>query len=260
MDQTTTKEDYRNHFFLRGRDLGPCRSLRGNIALLSVFLHRKEGDFPPAHRSAYYATARAACAFLEKEAAKCGVDLSFSRYHFDVQAPPDVSERSGFPLIAPFFEMEDMPTLSAHYKKRLGTDACVFVLVFDGAGRSYSVRQLAKDSPHNELSVVFYNMDKSPENRKQTLLHELLHQYGAPDYYYPAAVREAAARWLQNSVMGVGDAVVDDLTAYIIGWRNTLTERAVRFLDDTAFMTQQEYKTALAQEWEHSRRRKGNKQ
>lgn len=248
-------EDYpeiRDHFFLGGRGAGACRALCGRIALMSVFLHQKPTDWSDEHKDAYFKTARDTSAFLEREAARHGATLALSRYHFDVDIQAGVNPRDGFSLIADFFGAPDMKTLAARYAKRLSVDGCVFVLLFDGAGRSFGYSAKSAYGRVNEIAVVFFDTKEKPSRRVFTLSHELLHQYGAIDYYYPAAVREKAERYFANSVMGIGEAVVDDFTAYLVGWRDDISANTYHFLKDTAFMTYEKYCAALDAEWKRS--------
>lgn len=248
-------EDYpeiRDHFFLGGRGVGACRALRGRIALLSVFLHRSESDFPDARKKEYFATARSVCSFFEEQAAGYGASLTMTRYHFDVIVPADANPRDGYALVRGFFGAPTVREASMRYAARLGVDGCVLVLLFDGAGRSFGYRQLSPLDAREEVSVIFYDEKEKPARRVFTLSHEILHQYGAVDYYYPAAVREKAERYFKNSVMGIGDAVVDDLTAYLVGWRDKIAAATYWFLSDTAWMTQKTYAAELEKEWKRA--------
>lgn len=62
--------------------------------------------------------------------------------------------------------------------------------------------------------------------KSRTICHELFHCFGAPDLYKPPKVQEVAALCLPNSVMNDGHTI-DDLTAYCIGWTDTLSPEAL---------------------------------
>jgi hypothetical protein len=83
-------------------------------------------------------------------------------------------------------------------------------------------------------------------------IHELLHLYGAQDFYLIDEVKEAAEIYLPCSVMGSDEQVVktDDLTAYIVGWTAELSGSALQFLDATAHLTMQDKYDALEQTWQ----------
>ena len=69
----------------------------------------------------------------------------------------------------------------------------------------------------------------------RTICHELFHNFGAPDLYKPTKVQELAALYLPDSIMNEG-LTVDDLTAYCIGWTDTLSPEALAFLWETRNM------------------------
>ena len=71
--------------------------------------------------------------------------------------------------------------------------------------------------------------------------------YGARDYYFPAAVSAAAGTYLQDSIMSNGKTV-DSLTAYTVGWTDTLTMGAKGFLDTVAFLTREDLEAAAKAE------------
>jgi hypothetical protein len=65
------------------------------------------------------------------------------------------------------------------------------------------------------------------------LTHELYHLYGAIDYYdYDGeGVAKAASKYFPKSVMACAGNSIDDLTAYILGWTDTLSKKANKFLE-----------------------------
>ena len=65
--------------------------------------------------------------------------------------------------------------------------------------------------------------------QSRTIRHELFHNFGAPDLYQPPKVKELATVYLPDSIMN-GDDRIDALTAYCIGWTDTLSPEALAFL------------------------------
>ena len=82
-----------------------------------------------------------------------------------------------------------------------------------------------------------------------SILHEVLHVFGAADLYYPPQVAQAAGRILGESVMMNSDCqVLDDLTKYLIGWHRQPTAKARQLLMATAGITEQMVSDALQAE------------
>ena len=46
------------------------------------------------------------------------------------------------------------------------------------------------------------------------------------------------------------DLHIDDLTAYLIGWKDTISGDSYQFLKDTMWMNKREYYKAVDEEWE----------
>ena len=67
------------------------------------------------------------------------------------------------------------------------------------------------------------------------ICHELLHLYGAMDYYYPALVkREADKHFLHSIMLDFGGVIhIDEFTKFLVGWNDDLTPDAIDFLKKT---------------------------
>ena len=81
-----------------------------------------------------------------------------------------------------------------------------------------------------------------------TIEHELLHQFGAVDLYYPKEVVEIAKLFLPKSIMNDGYEI-DPLTEYLIGWKESLSYNAALFLARTQHFTVEYINQAIADEW-----------
>jgi len=71
------------------------------------------------------------------------------------------------------------------------------------------------------------------------LRHEVCHVFGAADLYYTSEMTNLAKQYFTDSIMV--DSLsnhIDDLTAYLIGWTDTLSYSAQGFLDSVSWMTQ----------------------
>lgn len=86
------------------------------------------------------------------------------------------------------------------------------------------------------------------DGEKRTFIHELLHLFGAEDFYYPPVVEKAADKWLPDSIMNEGHTI-DALTRVLVGWDTWLSGNAEGFLNDTKGVTEKELDEACAAEW-----------
>ena len=71
------------------------------------------------------------------------------------------------------------------------------------------------------------------------MTHELLHQYGAIDFYLPAKVSAVTRKYFPNSVMSSG-IIIDPLTRFLIGWDQAPREHVLRFLEETKTITMED--------------------
>ena len=121
-------------------------------------------------------------------------------------------------------------------------------MVFDKYDRSFSqVRMDYTDKEENEeCSTIFRDGRKYSYH---TIMHELLHQFGAIDLYYPKTVSRWSKQLLGKSIMREYDGtIVDELTAYLIGWIDSVSEETFAFLQNTAAITSKEYSKTLKKE------------
>ena len=184
-----------------------------------------------------------ACDWLTKEAARYGADLSFKYRFFTIDTPKDIANDGSYAQIKDFFNSENinMDQLQKRYEAMSGSDESPFILVFDKTARSFARRQSMSGTPYNELSVMFRNIYTS-SFLWTTIAHELLHQFGAIDYYYPEEVTECAKIYIKDSIMGVGrDDVLDDLTAYIVGIKDTISASTYHFLEKTMWVDYEKF-------------------
>lgn len=242
-------EDYpeiRDSYSLTGRMSGASRALSGNLLLLTCFMRRGKNDFKESTVNNYYSAAYEAANFLMEEAANRGVELSIKCMHFDVEIPKDANPNDAFKLVRDFFHRNTMQEVQQYYEERFNVDEAPIILAFDDSQRSFAYRQHAGGRAVDEVSVVF-------RERKQfswfSIAHELLHQFGATDLYFPDALAELADHYLGNSIMHRDVRCIDDLTAYLIGWKDTISANTYYFLKDTMWYTEEEYRRAVAEAW-----------
>ena len=238
--------EIQKNYFLASRGKGASKRLRGRVVLLSCFLQRGGRPFSEDAKRNYYAALRDATLWLEEEAKKFRVPLTLESMHFDIPVAKDATPRDGFRLVKDFLRSATVKEAQEYYEKRLGADETPFLLVFDEEGRSFAFEEAVGLAAEDELSVVFRKKDGYSSF---TVIHELLHQFGAQDLYFPAAVRERAERYFQNSIMGIGKQEMDDLTAYLIGWKDTVSAATYWFLKDTLWLDAKGWCDACSEEW-----------
>lgn len=240
-------DDVDNHLFFSGRNVGASRKLCGDIATISCLIKRNSSDFYEKTKANYFNALNEAHAWLEQQARRYNVSLKMKGYFFEIDAPTGLDEDDGWDILKSFFNQENMDALQNKYEVKLNFDETPFLAVFDMHNRSFATMQKNIYPFYiNELSTIFrYNNNYN----HLTIAHELLHQFGAVDFYFPDKISQSADYHLGPSIMGRAMGNVDDLTAYLIGWKDDISINTYNFLKNTMWYTKEEYENALKETW-----------
>lgn len=162
------------------------------------------------------------------EAAAYQVDLSFSFHYYNAQMTGDIcSGDYSNDWQDPALKSAGLPSLNQLHNYLVQTHSAKeapVVFVFNKTGRAYA------SNGANEFFVLF------AKEKNNSFQHELSHVFGEKDYYYPAEVKTLASGCFSDSVMNKGKTA-DSLTAYLIGWTDTVTDNALQFLQSTNSLT-----------------------
>lgn len=218
-----------NSIITQSRDAGTCRMLRGSIELTVVVVGMDGVSWTLGELNTLGVIVNQALDTLEEEAALYGTELQITPVFYRAASSADPDEDGWFLNV-----LDSVPELAdASWVNR----PLLFCLNIEG--RSYALTSSGSTPEH----VIFF-MD----NDTGTVRHELLHLFGAEDFYFHDDVEAAAERHFPDSVMlnSDADAVTDPLTAYLVGWTSTPNETAQAFLADISHLTQEDIDNARA--------------
>lgn len=242
--------EIQNNFYLGSRNTGASRKLVGDVNIITVFVSKTPDDWCEAIKNEYRKSIHIAADFLTSQARRYGTYLNIRCLYLETTVPYDADPHKGFYLLRNFFHSPDMQRLQEYYEKHMGVDEVPIILAFNERGRSFAFEKNDYQFYDvQETSVLFFDNDANAKEEAMSIAHEILHQFGALDYYYPEAVTEIAKKYLFDSIMGIGKKVVDDLTAYLVGWKDTISAGSYWFLHDTMWMTDERYTQAIRNEW-----------
>ena len=212
----------------QSRNVGTCRTLRGDIALTVVMVSTDGQDFTIRDLSDVQQSVNEAISALEDEAAAYGIALNITPTYYRTSGTSQVDDKgwlgttlASVPELAGVADWSGRPILFC-----LNTE-----------GRCYASTGSALPE-----HVIFYI-----DNEPSTVRHELLHLYGAEDFYFHDGVKAAAQKHLPDSIMlssGNPNAHVDSLTAYLVGWTDQPDAVATAFLDEIATLSTAEVDAA----------------
>ncbi|MBQ8324453.1 MAG: hypothetical protein IJY89_01375 [Clostridia bacterium] len=235
----TPEERWKNHLLLEERSAGVCQSLLGRAELFFVFVEDLYSDWTPEEKASATERLNAEADALEKEALKFGVTLEVRPYFTNLQLMGTADHHGEDSWQAQYAKEQGYDSLAAMQRERGSLSeelSAPVVFLFDYPGRSYAFSGGTYETP--EYAVLFAVED---------FRHELFHLYGAEDYYFHTLIESSARLHLSESIMNDG-TVTDDLTAYAIGWKDTLTEDAASFLEATSELTRKELESARAKD------------
>ena len=238
-------EPYRGHLFTNSKNCGDSRELKGNLLLAVIFVD-ENGNFwtgsemETTKGEVYESTER-----LKREASGYGVSLEVDHQFLHSAAEEAVNKQNQTDwtkkaLNGAGFSSEEkaIKELRSSYS---ATEAAILFAV-KSQGRSFA-RAVNGNDEGLEYAILYQDLGGD-------YFHELLHVFGAKDFYYPDEVSALAKSCFPDSVMlnNVKEKTVDPLTAYLIGWTDSLSAEAERFLEGSASITSDELSEAYKEE------------
>ncbi len=228
-------------------DTGTCTTLAKNPHLLYLFVSDNESSWTEAEALRFLDTCLSPGAWwIEEEARKWGHNLDFGGtfylsdgmgychydgilYDADAGGNSDILEKVAVSL--GFASKEELYDLTRQWT---GMEEVIFVVVPNKPGRSYAFMDGVDDEYVFMEHCVVFGQDKYVDGGvypacPATTAHEILHCFGAEDYYYENTSRRALAEaWFPNEIMLV--IYMDDIrynsishyTAYTLGWTDSV--------------------------------------
>ena len=244
---------FEDHFYLSGKNKGITKSLTGNVCVLTFFVNEK-GTQDKLIVEKYYAALLQACEVIEQEAKRNGKQLTFSRYHYEVSMhiPDDVLDchnrivREALKM----FLFDSADHLIRFIKEKYHADEVTLFFFINREMRSFSLNVHGSYCIDNtEYAFIFRN-----DTDKKSIIHELLHSFGARDLYFPPEVKKYADLFLPDSIMSYGEKF-DGLTKYLIGWSDKIDLNTIRFLENTKGVSENGIIAYLNSIWEKEKRK-----
>ena len=246
-------EQYRNHPLLRAKGGGNVQRCRGKIHIRVFFVDDAKASWNDETRKAYRVVVNDAIDTLQRESGLgAGLEMSWSGENLKMAGSFDdnLDAHNFVPTLLGVSNKLGVTKYQNDLRKSQRCDDAPLVFVWNWGFRD-SAHQVASQSIARRsgewVTIGVDDLANDPAWEKHTFIHELLHLFGAADYYFPDVIETAAKKWLPDSVMNSGRGMaIDDLTRVLIGWDSTLTESAEQFLKATSSITIEEIEKARA--------------
>jgi len=261
-DEITTTEEQipfeqiKDVFALRGKNVGCSVKLRGRVVLVAFLINDGESHWDAQSQKVFADGLKQTANYLMDTSGLGRQDLDIAYAYCQVTVPYTVEKRNSSRFVQDVlrqFGYEDVQSYQKHYESKFARDEACVTFVFNKNFRSYAVTVSSGENTDaenpigNEYSIVAFD-PKDPTGSQRTFIHELMHQFGAIDFYYPERVKLEAEHYLPGSIMNSGDSI-DALTRYVIGWDETLTADAKAFLKAISKISPAEIACAARDQW-----------
>lgn len=228
-------------------DMGICRKLEGNIDVYLFFMDDDESSWNSDCASSFIDNAiNPALSYIQHEAQQWGKTLRFNtpevyvtggdkgftmKYNGTVTADWDDMLTNGPQDIlvqaAKCIGYSDEYEMFNHYRDETARDNAVYLTLFNKDGRSYSLLQSNTKSGMYAEHCVLFSMTEY-DFRSSCIAHEILHLYGAEDYYLGSREPIAAEIYPNDIMFQIYDDVnlhkLGDYTAFTIGWTDLIPD------------------------------------
>lgn len=228
---------YADHFLLSDMNAGACQALTGTVELVVVFVSVESSPWTEEEIAARRQELLTACRMLRTEAASYGAQLNLTlQVHVvSADAGPDMQTSENW-VDRILFRVPGLPN---RYDRARWSNTPL-ILFCSTPGRAFAH---CESSDREAEYAILYHTDDSAVIR-----HELLHLFGAMDYYVDAVIADAAGRLCPSSIMMGSEYAnsVDDLTAYVVGWTSQPGSVGMQLLSETAQVTAASFAQAQA--------------
>ena len=216
-----------SHPLLCYRQGGNVHQLRGNILITVYLVTDKKTAWTAAAEADYRSAHNEAIRDMEQEALRRKIPLRIHTIYKQIQVDYTCTVSESDWDWSDKMEAICLPDSAPGYDER------PVILVVNKKLRSHAYpREKVNGIPMStarEYCVIGHNFRYFSG---RTIRHELFHLFGAPDLYTPQSVKGPASRLLPGSIMNDGN-ITDALTAYCIGWTDTLSPEALIVLWET---------------------------
>lgn len=239
----TYQEEYRPYYLL-----GNCRNLKGNPLVVLLFIDDDESNWSADEVTEYTDKyVKEGLTYLENKAKEWGVGLNFTiksystplsdytlKYEGSVIKDLRINGSSKDVLDQAAYDMGCSSNWELYSKFKTehgGNDDVIFLTFINKAGKSYTRHDISTGrTTYSEHCVLFSNYLEGDSFgcRASTVAHELLHLFGAEDFYngfrqilayqeYPKDIM----LWMPTEAY---ENEIGDFTAYTVGWTDTIPQ------------------------------------
>ena len=224
---------WENHVLLDSKGNGQCKYLTDEVFLTYVFVDDAATSWTDTELQQYLADMRCDLERLQLEAKVYGASVNFTDQYFHVSVDMIVDVENEYNMVQAAMDKVGYSLVQdaqIAYKDKQNASSAPFVFLLNKPGKSYALYSSIDEFDAEEFILLY-------EDSGDALAHELMHLYGAIDFYNMTVLCDLATEHFPDSIMLEHTGTVDDVTAALIGWTNIISEKAILFLEATESLT-----------------------
>ena len=220
---------YAKNVLLAGRNSGAAQKLAGDITVTVFLVNDSCSTWTPTAEKTYIARHNAAMQKLMYYASCRSIRLNIRCVYEKVSVTVNASYQNCSDWTTQIIRQYGPYRLLEYQKRCKQKYSCTeapLVFAFNKKLLCYAAPAYIRAPFKGEYSV------NTSGSSVDTIMHELLHQFGACDLYYPRELRDLVAKMGYLSIMAIGNTdLIDPLTAYLIGWTDCLPPDVIPLLE-----------------------------
>jgi len=222
---------------------GVCQNLKEDICVVTLFITDPDSKWWDNTVKWFLRNkVEPGLRFIEEEAADYGYDIDADYVvHTNVKIDVNVVPFEGkswsditqvLEAVAKSLGFSTTQDMLDYHREYTGKEQIVYMVCTNKNGRPYASRTFQSDKNGIEGCFVFYGSANTAASSYNTIFHEVLHLFGAEDYYAEGSERvkreKLAQKLCPNDVMlnsySAGEKDVGRYTAYCIGWLDEMPQ------------------------------------
>ncbi len=228
-------------------NLGTCTTLRGNVSVILFYLDDFESAWTEEEINCFTKNEiEPGLLFLEQEAKKYGIELdltvekSYSSIYYDDEVITSI-KKTGLASIDVLKQAalqtgySSSANMIEEFRSNYKTEEIVCFTIFNKNGTAYAINpKRDSDIKIDEHCIVFARDLNSAKNgpegsQASVIAHEMLHLYGAEDFYSSSSRKKLANIHYPKDIMlsqsyNIDTNTIDDATAFYIGWTDIVPD------------------------------------
>lgn len=225
-------EELWEHVYLNARGCGSCEGFTGDVKMLVVFVNDPECSWTDSEIDEIKNELASTVSRISGDAADWGASLNLSVEYTIATSSVTLARAECNDWVESALDSMGLAsgrsanlTLESQY----GVSEVPIVFFTNQGGRSMAISN-SSGTIGWEYAIIY--------DDPGAVYHEVSHLFGAKDFYYPEEVQDLSETYLPDSIMiNAYSGEMDSLTAYLIGWTDTLSSDALSFLQETSYLT-----------------------